>query len=449
LASEYDGALRTYQEMRAFASQQGHAPMELAALMAITTLHVAPTPLFDASKGEAVGDQALALARELNDERAEAKILWNFCILGRFTGHDEEALEHGEQSLAIARRLDMVEQIGFTLTDLYWCYLAVGDLQQAGEALSEAQEKWDATNNLPMTVDNLSSSVFLYYLRGEYKQGILASEQAWRLSQEIDNLWGKSFGLMYTGLVYMDLGQYDRALKTMRLSEHLSVEAGFMVPQIAIPLWMSIAYGDLGLPGKGLKLIEGVYSRVQAELPFLEPGMLAVRAYLQALHGQSVEAREDMERARQLLPKTSTLNLLIPVASIEAEVAEASGDHDFALSQLDGSMRFLEKAGSPPLIADALYLKGRALFRKGDLEGAKRAALAALSRLRGIPARRVLWQIYALMRSVELALGDSPQAAEYAQKARSLVHYIADHVGEERLRAAFLQRRQVQELLEP
>lgn len=448
LAADYDGALRTYRDMRNFASRQGEESIELAALMAITTLHVAPTPLFDASKGKTVGDQALELARELDDEKAEAKILWNFCILGRFTGDDQQALEYGEGSLAIARRLEMVEQIGFTLTDLYWCYLAVGDLAQAGAALAEARKIWDESGNLPMTVDNLSSSVFLHYLRGEYRQGIQASEQAWRLSQDIDNLWGKSFSLMYTGLVYMDLGQYDRGLKTMRLCERLSRDAGFMVPQIAIPLWMSVAFGDLGLPGRGLKLIDSVRARVQQELPFLEPGLLAVRAYLLALKGQTMEAKEDIENARKGIPTASTLNLLIPIASIEAEVAEASGDRDLALTQLESALRFLERADTPPLVADALYLKGRALLQQGDIQGAKRSAMAALTRLQGISARRILWQIFALMKDIELALGDRPQAAKYTEKSATLIRYIAHHAGEEELRTAFLQQERVRALLE-
>jgi class 3 adenylate cyclase/tetratricopeptide (TPR) repeat protein len=447
LSSNYAQAMETYQGMRSVAQERRDPAMELAALLPNITLHVAPTPLFDASEGEAVAHQALDLARELADAQAEAKILWNFCILGRFTGRDEEAREYGEQSLAISRRLGMREQIGFTLTDLFWCYVASGNLAEAGAALGEALQVWQETDNLPLTVDNLSSTVFLRYLLGQYPRAIQTSDQAWELSQRIDNLWGKSFSRMYSGLVYIDMGQFGQAFEIMQLCHELSREAGFLVPQIAIPIWTGMAYGMLGQPGRGLATLESAYPIVRSQIPFLEPALNAVLAYLHALDGEAGKAARIIGLARSGIRQASTLNVLVPFASIEASIAEANQDYSRAISIIDEASSFFEKAESPPFLAEALYLQSRALAERGDLDRARRTAYRALSKLRGIEARRILWQILSLLSQIEAKVGNQARADELARHSITLVRYIAEHTGADDLRASFLNQPQVRSLL--
>lgn len=449
LSSKYTQAMETYQQMRSSAQEKGDRTMELAALLPIITLHVSPTPLFDAAKGEAVAHQALDLARELGNAQAEAKILWNFCILGRFTGRDEEGLEYGEQSLEISQRLGMREQVGFTLTDLYWCYVATGDLGKAGAALEEALEVWQETDNLPLTVDNLSSTVFLRYLLGQYQEALRASDEAWELSQRIDNLWGKSFSRMYTGLVYMDLGEFGRAFEIMRLSQDLSREAGFLIPQIATPIWMGMAYGLLGQPKQGLSMVESAYPTVRSQLPFLAPAVQAVLSYLLALAGAPDEAARTIELARSGLQQASTMNVIVPFASIEATVAEANDDFDRASRILEEAQAFFERAETPHYLGEIRYLQARGLAKRGDLDQARLAGYRGLTDLKGVPDRRILWQILALLSRIEAEMGNRTRAEELARRALSLVRYIAARTGADDLRRSFLRKAEIRPLLKP
>ncbi len=447
LGSRYEQAMETYQEMRSFAQEKDDRQMELVSLLPIITLHVSPTPLFDATKGGAIAHQALELARESGDAQAEAKILWNFCLLSRFTGRDEEGLAYGEQSLQISRRLGMREQVGFTLTDLFWCYLAVGDLGKAGAALEEALEVWHETDNLPLTVDNLSSTVFLRYLLGRYQEALQASDQAWELSQRIENLWGKSFSRMYTGLVYIDLGEFGRAFEIMRLSQELSRDAGFLVPQLSTPIWTGMALGMLGQPSEGLERVQAAYPVVRSRLPFLAPAVQAVLAYLLALAGSPDEAGRTIELARSGIRQASTMSVIVPFASIEATVAEANKDYDRAIRILQEAETFFERAQAAPFLGETRYLQARVLAKRGEIDQARRAGYRALSELKGIPARRILWQILALLSQVEAEMGNPKRAEELGHRALSLVRYISTHIGSEELRRSFLHKAEVTRLV--
>ena len=70
--------------------------------------------------------RALAQARELADEAAEAKIYWILLNAYRLTNRSEQALEAGERSLALARKLNLREQLAFTSNDLPHVYHETG-----------------------------------------------------------------------------------------------------------------------------------------------------------------------------------------------------------------------------------------------------------------------------------------------------------------------------------
>ena len=121
LNSRIQEAVENYEAMRQKAHQLNAKEMELVALMSMATQHATPTSIYNFELAESLSQQALQLAQELNDRPAEAKILWNLSNMNRFSGLTEEALEAGERALAIARELNLREQIAFSLNDL--CHL--------------------------------------------------------------------------------------------------------------------------------------------------------------------------------------------------------------------------------------------------------------------------------------------------------------------------------------
>jgi len=147
-----------------YADKHHHPAMELAALLARATLHATPTPLQNLELGRNLLAQALVRARAMNDRAAESKTLWNLMLAEYFAGHQAQAVEYGEQALAIARELNLREQMAFVLNDIARNCAAIGRLSEAEAAFTEARQLWQEIGNLPMLADNLAIAAIQQYL---------------------------------------------------------------------------------------------------------------------------------------------------------------------------------------------------------------------------------------------------------------------------------------------
>src|SRR3990172_2622734 len=80
LTGQYPEAWRNYEDMEALARARGDRALELASLSERAKIRATPTPLHNLAEGQALAEQALALARELGDRPAECKVLWTLML---------------------------------------------------------------------------------------------------------------------------------------------------------------------------------------------------------------------------------------------------------------------------------------------------------------------------------------------------------------------------------
>ena len=169
LTNRFSDAVNIYEEMASLGKERQEPGLELAALMAQATIYATLNPLFDPHKSQILSESAVTLARQLGDRAAEAKILWNLMLVNIWSlGDFHKAVEYGEESLAIARELDLREQIALTLSDLYHAYNGVGQLALAQTTLVEARELWRELNNQVMLANNLFLFILSYYVSGDF-----------------------------------------------------------------------------------------------------------------------------------------------------------------------------------------------------------------------------------------------------------------------------------------
>ena len=208
LNGQFDEAIDNYAEMEGLAHERSDRALELAALAASASVHATQSPKFDPHKAKADSDRALTLARDLKDREAESKILWNLMMVNmQGLSNPQQAVAHGEESLAIARQLGLREQTAYTLSDLGWAHAGVSKLEQGTSMLSEARDLWTELGNLPMLSNNLSVASWLAYMSAEYEVSISNSIEALEISRSIDNiLYLEPMGVIGR----MDLGNADR-----------------------------------------------------------------------------------------------------------------------------------------------------------------------------------------------------------------------------------------------
>lgn len=450
LNNQFDEALRTYDEMRTMARKQANRELELAALIAQATVYAVPSPVYDLGQGKMLSEQALTLARELGNQAAEAKVLWNLMLVHRFgEGDAHQVVAYGEKSLAIARELNLPEQIVLTLNDLGPAYGGIGQLVRAQKTLEEARELWRRHDNLPMLADSLRNLSTINYLCGNYQQALTEAEEASRISQSIGNVWGHAGSLHSSSYVYLEYGKPGQAIEALKEGIHLSEQAGLSVNLPFGRAALGWVYSTLGVFEPGMALCR--QARVEAvDLPpAVRPWVLAMLALVEILTGNLAEAEatiQESEIGLKMENLTYPTSAFVLLAKVQLGLA-SRGDTLQDIAHLDDQVAYLKNAGVRTFLPDALYLKSKALLAEGRAEEAREGLAQARAKAQAIGSQRSLWQILFALSQLEVQLGRTDAAQKLRGQAQEVVEFIADHAGTSELRASFLNLPEVQAVL--
>ena len=425
LNSEFDRALTIYERMEKVGLQREDSHLELAALMAQVTVYATFTPAYDPDCAEVLANQALVLARALDDQAAEARIMWAMLFVYLTTNRLKQAIESGQRSLALARKLNLREQMAYTLTDLgSHCYLVNGSLDQATAVLDEAHHLWRELDNLPMLANSLSASSLVHVYAGNYRQALDFSDEAFQLSRSIDNLWGQSYSRFRTGWICWERGEPDRAISMMETAIRLAEQSSFMAPQASTRADLAYVYGRLGAVDRGVETAAVALTVAETKAPPFRLIVLAIVAQLYLWQDNLAEAKAVIARGKKdpCVVGWPLHNLAIRVA--DAKLALRQHNYARALSVTDELLEDLRQMEVREYIPKTLYLQGCALLSLDEKNAARGRLLEARAGATSLGSRPSLWPILVALSQ----LTDNPvEAQALRQQAREIVEYIAKH----------------------
>lgn len=446
LNDQYDQALSNYKELRTLAQQRNDRSLELTALMAQITLHAVPGPLHDPNQGQTLGEQALILARDLGDQVAEARLLWNLSTVSLYSNRMPQAIDYGERSLALARKLNLREQMAFTLNDIAGCYWVLGRFDRAKETIRDAQALWQELGNLPMLADSLHVATQINIRIGEYDQAIVSSEEAFQISQSINNVWGKSASGFRLGFVYWERGQIEQAITIMEETIRQSEAGGFIVPQAVTRTELAAVYGSLGHTEHAIELVRLALTIASEQMPLYQAFVLGMLAQLQLLNDNIDEANHAIDLGKKDPGREAWPVYFVSVRFADSRLALKLADYERALAVADELLGDLRQYGMRSEIPGTLYLLGQALLGLGRDEAARNRLQQAYAEAETIGSRRMMWQISFALSRLE---PDPVEAERLRQQAREIIEFIAGHIRAPDLRASFLGLPKVQTVLAP
>jgi len=448
LDGQYERALEVYQEMEAVARSRNDRAMELVALTEHAKVRATPSAAHDAVQGQRLAARALTLARELGDRAAEARLEWVLLIVSWIEGHSAQGLAHGERSLALARELNLREQLAYTLQDMHRSRLNTGDLEGAKAALEEARTLWRALNNLPLLADNLASTADLLESLGEYDQALAFAHEAWQLSQSIGNLWNQAFGRGVVGEIHQLRGEYGPALAALHEARELSARAGPVIMHLRVCRDLAQLYLELDAPDQLRQVLQPILEEEYQEAPMR--GAFRTQWMLVLTQLELRQGRPDAAAARleQVLVTQSTGGQQTPFILVVTSAEVALKREEYAQA-LDTVNRYLEPIGdslAAPLRPRLDLLKGQALLGLGRLDEAVLLLRAAAERARTLGLRPRLWPILVALGQCESRRGKAAEAAAAFGEAREVVEAIVANIDDPDLRASFLGRADVRTL---
>ncbi len=449
LDAQYEQALAHYRSMEDLANKRHDPSLRLAALMSQAMLYALPSSTYDPLRAREILETALALARELVDFAAQSKILWNLMLLHVFTRGDiYQAVRYGERSLALARELNLREQIAFTLNDLSMAYRSSGRLARSLAVLEEACVLWHELGNVPMQADNYARLSLSYFLKGDYDQAIALAQKSYAISLSIGNLSGQANSRFTLGNIYRDRGMFSTALQVMEEALEMGQQSGHLPVLVGTRADLGWIYGQLGAVEKGLALAQEAYDVAHQSIELLEPWPLAVLARLYVRLGQLDEAEAALAlHYRDLMVGSNTLLAPMLTALAAGELALARQNYAQVIMIMDDLGAYLYNSGIRAFAIDALYLKSQALQATGHEQMAYHLLLTARTDALALNAQHCLWPVLLTLGQFEAQHGRYQQAQEIWQEARAIVSALADKITDPCLRASFLTTPQVQAVL--
>jgi predicted ATPase len=431
LINQVELALKNYEEMLAAAKKRQDRAMELASKVAASTLYSTPTPLADAVKGQKLSDENLLLARELGDRASEARVLWNLQLVNLLQNKPSQAIDYGEKSLAIARELNLREQMAYVLSDLGWAYVVACQFAEADERMAEAAPLWKDLGNLPMYSSNLGTSMWGSFWAGRNEKVLSIAEQIYQISSSVKELWNQASSRNFQGHVWFEQGEVDKSIQAMEESIQIATD-GHIFYEIWYRAKLGQIYADLGATDLGMQIYQAhrIANKDIPETPIRTATLVSYALLEIAGHQLDTAATSLGDCVANAAPWESMLRVA------KCRLALAQADFPAALALADSAVEITRENNLGRYLPEALFLRGKCHRLRNEKEAAQDALEQARTAAEEHGSRWWLWQIIACLAEVE---SDPGRRMALKAEARTSVDFIAEHITRKDLREAFLQ----------
>ena len=446
LDGRYEQALQTYEEMQAFGSEHGDPRIEFDALVAKAALYSTYTSLHDPSLSERTLIEALRLSNEIGDRAAQARLNWNLMLNYLFSSRLDQALEHGERALDLARGLEDREQLAFVLNDLCRLYTNLGRNDEALASVREARGLWRSLDNETMLADSFGAEAEALINLGENDKALDLLRQGLELSEKTGNLWGRSYDRMLTGFIRFEGGRIGEAIQLWEQAVSDGDAAGLVASSIAMRAELGWFYGTYGDIDQGLELAEHARALAEAKQPDFRALPLAIQVRLHLLKGDLARAEKAAGPAELEPISIPYARYLIIVSLANIELALARGGFPSALALVDDLLARVLHLTSM-YVPTVLARKADALIGLGRPAEARRTLVEACSRAEASGYNHHLWSLYLSLARLDGSLGDPGAAAVLRLKAAPVVEQIALDLERVGLREAFLAKPEIRSLM--
>ncbi len=210
LASRSQDAERIYQEMLNYAQQNQLTAMECIALSRMAILAVQFH--LDFEQANALLQQALRKAEEVNDRALIADLEWHLAQVGFYDFAAPTIVEHSQRALKIARELDARELMARCLNALSYGKKQSGHLREAEEYAQESLQLYQTLGNRAMEVDCMCVVADILLNRGHVEEAFTLSQNAYELAVKIGNAWSQVNAMYHLAFVALERGAYEEAL---------------------------------------------------------------------------------------------------------------------------------------------------------------------------------------------------------------------------------------------
>jgi tetratricopeptide (TPR) repeat protein len=465
-------AQQPYEELLAYA-QQHRLPMQ--ASMTLNRLAIlAVQQSFDKPEVRALLEQAWQIAESSHDQQALAETAWNQAqIIGVVWDDPKRALPHGEQALSLARGIQDKELEARSLCLLGLIHIRGGDFEEAMYCVEASLALYTALGSEPAAARELSLPfiaigapltqpltdrateavcwALLAYAQvqgGQVQHSLRSGRRALALAQEIKNVWAQVISM--TDLTYglLDAGAYEEAL---RLMQDAVAQARTLPPVVNFQIFLT-ALGSTYQAVQQWGEARAALEEAEALAERLDLGALRVPALTRlcmhyALTGEWEAAYRYAVKAIAIRKRSDAAVIALDFyRQYETEALLRGGDERQARAVVH---RLGERVG-PNRRFRLPYLRSLAVLATWDGQSEQTIGhlqeAAQVATDLGLPGER--WQIQAALASLYEAIGQQEQARTAFGEAATIIQELAEGIGDEVRRSRFLAGPQIHQVMQ-
>jgi class 3 adenylate cyclase/tetratricopeptide (TPR) repeat protein len=403
----------------------------------------------------AEGQQMLGLARAGNDRPLEGEALADIAYAHFMTlswDHTPDLKRYAEEALAIAREVDDERLLARTL------YL-IGSLDVMESRLTEASGKFDESLRIARAgkfdqtiVDNQISIGLLAGWRADFRSAIATAREAESASRAVHDGLNEIFGMSNRCFSHIGLGEYREALELIEATRVKAREREnhFIVGRVTNTLgWLYQEFGDFARAREldresadlGHRIKNGnVEISALINVGFDDLNLAAPERALPLFEETLVRAEKAFgaHRWRWSIHLRFGLATTLLVLGRDGE----------ALVEVERGMLQAEITGSRKYVGWFHLLRGEVALRAGQAAAASTALGQALEIARAIGYPTLTWKAAHLLAQARAAGGQGAEALEAAELAVATIERIAAAAPEPELRRTFLAWQPVAKALE-
>lgn len=201
-------------------------------------------------------NSAVQAAKSLGMEQEQAGYLGNLGSAYRDLGQLEEGVKYYEQALAIARALDDDYAVGLNYGRLGIVYRLLDKPRQAIELLEQGLGLMREVGNRRWEGIILSHLGSAHRDLNEYERTVEYYEMSWAIASDIGDKRGEGIALRKLGTVYRHMGQLEQSIHYLEEARKIAFHAGYK-RELGITLGnLGMAYKDKGDLQGAVKFME-------------------------------------------------------------------------------------------------------------------------------------------------------------------------------------------------
>jgi class 3 adenylate cyclase/tetratricopeptide (TPR) repeat protein len=386
---------------------------------------------------------ALELIRRVGDRRGEIEVLVGLSKLDNFYHRPKQAMEYNDQALAIARELDDRAFQAVCLADRV--FIRATSYAQLVETMPDAEEALRLSKEIgdpKLLAQTLYASGAVLQWRGDFDRSLAYHHEAAEQAQLAHTGFFFGAAAFHIGHASTAKGEYEEALRWYRRLSDYASAAGDKLFMARVPNSIGGVHLELFDLDEAIRLnLEG--AEVAQQLwPWPEPrGHSLLKVGLAHLErGEHGLAEAFFRRAWALLEEDIYLRWRwhIPLLRARGELALAEERVDEAWTYASQSLEMATQTDSRKHRARAQRLQGEILAASDRLDEAARTLEASVRLAESLRTPREVWLGKAALGKALARIGREKEAEMQFIQAVHTIQAIADKLQTPNLRRSFL-----------